>query len=296
MEKRLYAMHNTVRFMTRDGMSEEEWEKISAFFRYVDAEWSRFTPDSEVSRLNGLRIGESLRVSLPLARLLRKATRYLEQTDRLFSPYLLEQQQANGYSQSFPFTEAVAQTVPSPEQAIPFEIEERHVTRVGGGRIDLGGIGKGAAAMQAAQLLRKQHARGMVEAGGDVIVWSDGTPWTIDIIHPETGQEMTQLTLRQGGVATSNRRYRSWKTDQEDRHHLLDGRTGRSVTTSVVQVTAIANQLYDAEVMTKVAFQLTAEERQDLLFDWFPNAQLLVVEASSEITLEKKGERMRWNG
>jgi len=69
MERQLYAMHNQVRFVTDQPIDEAEWEELVRFFHYVDRQWSRFDEQSEVSRLNRLRIGDTLSVSLPLARL-----------------------------------------------------------------------------------------------------------------------------------------------------------------------------------------------------------------------------------
>ncbi|MGI1807026.1 FAD:protein FMN transferase [Exiguobacterium sp. TDN 0502] len=296
MERQLYAMHNQVRVVTDQPMDDAEWKELVRFFNYVDRQWSRFDEQSEVSRLNRLQIGETRSVSLPLARLLARATRYFEQTERYFSPFLLAQQQANGYRQSFPFTQAVAYEEAAPPEIAPFIIEGCDVTRVGGGFIDLGGIGKGAAAMLAAQQLRKTWDRGLIEAGGDVIVWSTGKPWNITITHPETEQRVADIQLRQGAVATSNRIYRSWKVGERTNHHLLDGRTGRPATSSLLQVTASAPQLYEAEVMTKLAFQMTEAERQDKLFRWFPKGQLLLLTTTGEWRSERKGESGIWTG
>ncbi|WP_290779995.1 FAD:protein FMN transferase [Exiguobacterium sp. UBA5002] len=296
MERQLYAMHNQVRFVTDQLIDEAEWEELVRFFHYVDRQWSRFDEQSEVSRLNRLRIGDTLSVSLPLARLLARATRYFEQTERYFSPFLLAQQQANGYRQSFPFTQAVAYEEVAPPEIAPFIIEGCDVTRVGGGFIDLGGIGKGAAAMIAAQRLRKSWNRGLIEAGGDVIVWSDEEPWNITITHPETEQRVADVQLRQGAVATSNRVYRSWKTDGQTHHHLLDGRTGRPTKSPILQVTASAPQLYEAEVMTKLAFQMTETERQEKLFRWFPKGRLLILDTAGEWRSEQKGVSETWTG
>ncbi|VWX35323.1 FAD:protein FMN transferase [Exiguobacterium oxidotolerans] len=296
MERQLYSMHNTIRFVTENQIPEEEWQEIERFFSYVDREWSRFAEASEVNRLNRLRIGETLSISLPLARLLKRSIRYFEQTEHYFSPFLLEQQQANGYRDSFPFHYATESERVGPPEITPFILEGLEVTRVGGGAIDLGGIGKGAAAMMVAQRLRKERRRGLIEAGGDVVVWSDETPWKIGVTHPHTDEEIAEISLRQGAIATSNRIYRSWHVGERMNHHLLDGKTGRPIETPLIQVTASAPQLYEAEVMTKLAFQMTEQERQEKLFKWFPNGRLLLLDASGEILSEKKGECALWTG
>lgn len=297
MNRQLYAMHNTIRFVTDQPITEDEWQTIEQFFQYVDRQWSRFDPASEVSRLNGLMVGESLSVSLPLARLLQRAIRYFEQTEQYFSPFLLEQQQANGYDRSFPFQRAIESfRFESPPESSPFVVEGCDVTRVSHGAIDLGGIGKGAAAMLAAQRLRKKQPRGLIEAGGDVIVWSDTQPWKVAITNPQTEQAIAEVQLRQGAIATSNRVHRSWQVGQRTNHHLLSGQTGRPIETDVVQVTASAPQLYEAEVMTKLAFQMTEAERQDKLFKWFPKGRLLLMDESGKMVAEEKGGQSIWTG
>jgi len=150
--------------------------------------------------------------------------------------------------------------------------------------------------MIAAQRLRKNWNRGLIEAGGDVIVWSDGEPWNITITHPETEERVADIQLRQGAVATSNRVYRSWKTDDQTHHHLLDGRTGRPTISPILQVTASAPQLYEAEVMTKLAFQMTEAERQEKLFRWFPKGRLLILNTAGEWRSERKGASEIWTG
>ncbi|AFS71821.1 MULTISPECIES: FAD:protein FMN transferase [Exiguobacterium] len=296
MDRQLYSMHNIIRFVTDQPILDKEWQAIHHFFQYVDRQWSRFDPASEISRLNRLLIGQSLTVSLPLARLLQRAIRYFEQTEHYFSPFLLEQQYANGYDRSFPFHAATEIEGTVPPDISPFLVEGCEVTRVGGGSIDLGGIGKGAAAMIVAQRLRKSHTRGLIEAGGDVIVWSDAHPWKIAITDPQTEQAIAEVRLRQGAVATSNRIYRSWKVGERTNHHLLSGKTGRPIETRYVQITASAPQLYEAEVMTKLAFQMTETERQDKLFKWFPNGRLLLMDDSGKMVAEEKGGQSIWTG
>lgn len=296
MERQLYSMHNIIRFVTHQRIEEKEWQDIEQFFQYVDRQWSRFDSSSEVSQLNQLLIGQTLTVSLPLARLLQRAIRYFEQTEHYFSPFLLDQQRANGYDRSFPFRRAVESEMNLPPEISPFLVEGCEVTRVGGGTIDLGGIGKGAAAMMAAQRLRKNQPRGLIEAGGDVIAWSDGEPWKIAITDPGTEAEIAEVRLRQGAVATSSRLYRSWKVGEKTNHHLLSGKTGRPIESRFVQVTASAPQLYEAEVMTKLAFQMTEAERQDKLFKWFPNGRLLLMDESGKMVAEEKGGQAIWTG
>ena len=104
------------------------------------------------------------------------------------------------------------------------------------------------------------------------------------------------MQLRQDAIATSNRVYRSWKTDGQTHHHLLDGRTGRPTRSPILQVTASAPQLYEAEVMTKLAFQMTEAERQEKLFRWFPKGRLLILDTAGEWRSEQKGVSEIWTG
>jgi thiamine biosynthesis lipoprotein len=127
--------------------------------------------------------------------------------------------------------------------------------------LDAGGIGKGLAAdMVVAELIASGARGASVSIGGDVAVrgaapQSDG--WLIGVADPANlDNEASQLTMADGGVATSGTLRRRWHDlDGGDVHHLLDPATGRPahLPREIIAVTVIAGTAAWAEVWTKAA-------------------------------------------
>ena len=90
-----------------------------------------------------------------------------------------------------------------------------------GAKLDLGGIGKGYAAERAADILAAAGPC-LVDAGGDVAV-RGGHAWPVGV---ETGEGVVTLALERGALATSGSDRRRWTRGGEERHHLIDPRTG----------------------------------------------------------------------
>lgn len=104
-----------------------------------------------------------------------------------------------------------------------------------GMEIDFGGFGKEYAADRAAaELLRFGVSGGYVELGGDIRVIGpgpDGRPWRFGIAHPRRpGALLACVDMASGGLATSGD-YERWFEHEGRRYcHLLDARTGLSMT------------------------------------------------------------------
>jgi thiamine biosynthesis lipoprotein len=61
------------------------------------------------------------------------------------------------------------------------------------------------------------------------------------------------ISLAAGAACTSTTRKRAWRTDRGVAHHLVDPRTGCSVTSGVATATVVGARAVQAEVLTKVA-------------------------------------------
>jgi thiamine biosynthesis lipoprotein len=107
-------------------------------------------------------------------------------------------------------------------------------------------------------LLEAGAAGAMVNVGGDLRVRGtapDGRTWSIAVAHPlRPGRDLLRLGLEDAAVATSSRLRRRWTIAGQERHHLLDPRSGRPVATPVVAVTAVAGEGWWAEAVTKQVF------------------------------------------
>ena len=105
-----------------------------------------------------------------------------------------------------------------------------------GMELDFGGIGKEYAADSACAVLARAGIRnGFVNLAGDLRVLgprADGTAWTFGIQHPRNPQRTrAQVRLSQGALATSGDYERFFVTPEGRRCcHILDPRTGQPVT------------------------------------------------------------------
>jgi thiamine biosynthesis lipoprotein len=231
----------------------------------LEARWSRFHPDSELSTLNRA-AGRPVTVSPETLTLLALAVLGWQTTGGRFDPTVLDALEAAGYDRSFDQLPAARHgadgTRPAPGPApglagIRIDAQAGTVTLPPGVRLDPGGIAKGYAADLLCAQLRADGAAGVcVNIGGDLRVDGQapqGDPWTIAVPHPHGGQAAT-LPLTEGATATSSPLRRAWHAGSRPAHHLIDPHTGRPAQTGILQVTVVTAEAWRAEVAAKAAY------------------------------------------
>jgi thiamine biosynthesis lipoprotein len=228
----------------------------------LETRWSRFLPDSEVSRLNAAS-GAPVVVSADTLGLVERAVEGWRRTQGSFDPTVLDALVAQGYDRDF---DAIDHTTPAPLDPRPSPgcagiTVDRVVGAVRlprGVHFDPGGIGKGFAADLAAAELMAHDVDGVcVNLGGDLRVEGqspDGHGWIVDLEHPLTGRSMTRVRLRTGAVASTWRTRRVWGPPPARRHHLIDPGTGEPAATGLAGTTVLAGRAWWAEVLAKAAF------------------------------------------
>lgn len=236
----------------------------------MDAQLSRFRPDSELSRLNA-----DPRATVPASPLLRATVRAglwaAQRTDGLLDPTLVDALEAAGYRDSLAdarpasLAHALAGAPPRrPAQphpdarwrAVTVDDAAGTIARPPGLRLDSGGVGKGLAADLIAGHLAGQE-RFAIDAAGDVRVGGTRTaarPHEIYVAHPWEPEPIGTLRIAAGAVATSGIGTRVWTTTGGGHaHHLLDPATGAPAWTGLVAVTALAPTALEAETRAKAA-------------------------------------------
>ena len=260
------AMGTTVTLLLPEGDAKVGATLARALFEEWERTLSRFLPESELSRLNA-RAGETVEVSLLLCEVLASALAAASATGGLYDPTLLHQIVAVGYGRSFdelprsqgPAVELGALRPGGDWRGVTLDREARTVRLPLGAGLDFGGIAKGMAVD--ATLARLQAwgiTTALVNAGGDLAVL--GLPpgaeaWTLAVPGRDT---QWAIPLRRGALATSGIARRHWCQGDEERHHLLDPRTGTPAESGLWSVTAVAEHCAQAEVAAKVAFLLGA--------------------------------------
>lgn len=209
--------------------------QVTRLFQQEEARFSRFCPDSELSRLN--RDGHVVDPSPQLWDVLRRCHNWWQQTLGDFDPTTLSALEAAGYDRDFRVLKGNLARVRHAESSCALPPDFRHVTlaeRWGhrcvcletGVRVDLGGIGKGWAVDSAAEVLAPVENY-LIDAGGEVLVRGDSLEppgWCVAIEDPfHPGQDRGYLVRRNAAVATSGSYRRQWQTtDGEAAHHLID--------------------------------------------------------------------------
>lgn len=219
-------------------------------FERLEATFSRFRSDSELTRVN-LRAGQPVEVSEDFKAVLEFALEGARLTGGLFDPTMLEALELAGYDRDFDSV----QTRPSGHVKAGPSGRWDEVAMDGfivecppGVGLDFGGVAKGWSVDRAAETVEGLRWV-VVNAGGDLRVRGDvGDDLTIGVGDPFSGNELTRLRLSEGAIATSSVTRRTWG---EGLHHIIDPRRGRPALVEVLQATAWSETCAGAEIAAK---------------------------------------------
>jgi thiamine biosynthesis lipoprotein len=239
---------------------------VETFFHDFELRFSRFLPDSELSRFNR-RTGPDMRVSEEMLDLLAECVRLYGLTSGVFNPLVLEGLEAAGYDASFERLRPGARK--GPAQAAP-SLDSLEVDAAAGTaslpvglRLDFGGVGKGYAVDSASDLLVEAGGY-LVDAGGDIYAAGsapDGGTWRVDVADPaDLDRRIDVVALSDQAVATSWTTRRRWQTSDGWAHHLIDPRSGAPAESGVIACTAVTQRAVDADVFAKCALILGPDE------------------------------------
>ncbi|MEW4369932.1 FAD:protein FMN transferase [Paenibacillus kandeliae] len=291
------------------GLEEQDIQRAESWFAFVERHLSRFDPQSELSQLNRQQ-GYPFYASALLYEAMSQAIQYQQRTDHLFDPFMGQILTRIGYPNQNSLSTATMPIVSL--QANEFSNAAHAITQTMNGHqwgdfsymqshgrictldpilrtvhvhadvsVDLGGIAKGWSAEQYALMMRQQGvASGMVNAGGDLIIWgSNLQDYVVDVADPwSSGQHIASLHMhKDAGVATSSTIKRSWQNGAGHHHHLLDPRTGMPAQSDWVQLTVISDSLTDAEVYAKCVLILGKQQGPAWLRRQCPDAAMIGV-------------------
>ncbi len=281
LEQDATAMGTRVRIAICPGKASVESTRAAADavlkeFTRLEALWTTWSKDSDVSRINANAGKAAVVVSRETLEVLTRANAGSVQSKGLFDVTFAP------LGELWKFERAPQSHVPVKLERVPAaaEVSARRalvdwqqlkidqaartvLLEKEGMSVHLGGIGKGAAVDRAVALLR---ARGFsdftVQAGGDLFCAGKNgeRPWRIGIAHPrEKGRLVGSLDVRDAAFSTSGDYERFTVIDGVRYHHLIDPRTGYPATASQ-SVTVLAPSATDAEILTKTAFILGEDE------------------------------------
>ncbi len=245
---------------------------VMRVFEREEARFSRFRPESELSRVNS-QAGRWTRISRPFAILTGLALQSAEETGGLFDPTVLPALKAAGYDRDYEQVRARSAAGEEDEElkAIrrdfralmiknstacgawrDMEVQDDRLLLPEGAELDFGGIAKGWTVDLAAEAIMSLPWA-IVDAGGDLRIVGDTPVEGLDVgveDPEESGSEAMRLRLTSGALATSSVTVRSWGPGA---HHIIDPRTSLPALTGVVQATVWGENCAQAEVWSKAA-------------------------------------------
>lgn len=224
-------------------------DKAFSGIERVDELMSRFKDTSELSRINKSIPDEPIKVSTLMLAAINKASKIHELTGGAFDITIAP------LIELWRFHASVDHSIP-PESELRESMElvgqdklviDTEYGYVGlakeGMAIDLGGIAKGFAVDEAANILKRAGVRNaLIDAGGDIYCLGTGPagqPWKVGIKHPRKNKTITTLTLKNIAVATSG--------DYEQSSHIIDPKTGCPVRKIPASVTVLARDCATAD-------------------------------------------------
>lgn len=299
VERHFRAMGSTAHVVALGaGEDHLDWAQLEA--ARLEALWSRFRSDSDVSRCTRDAGVQPTVVARETFTLVERAIDAWRATSGRFDPTVLHALEVAGYDDSFevvrmrPHGRTVVRSAPPGHAAIEVIVGDlvsgrasptpgcagivldhrrRTVALPAGVGLDLGGVGKGAAADAIATGLVARGANGAcVAMGGDVraagAVPGD-EPWPIPVEDPfddrDPARTMFTVQLQDEAVVTSTRLIHRWFHRGVPRHHLIDPATGEPADRGVAAVIVKAEHAWWAESLAKAALVAGVQEGSELL-------------------------------
>ncbi len=248
------------------GADEHLLDRGEARLRDLEASWSRFVPNSDITRANAS-AGTPVSVNADTIAVVQRALDGWRQTHGLFDITVLPALVQIGYTHSA-LSSVAAPPVPGRvvglSGMVMVDAARSTITVPATSAVDLGGIGKGFAADLVADELLAAGATGvLVNLGGDLAVRglpSDDTSWYLGIEDPSAPpKHVALLRVASGGIATSGTTVRRWTApDGQLRHHLIDPTTAQPSATATLTATVLASDCATAEVFATAAMMLDA--------------------------------------
>lgn len=230
----------------------------------LDVLLSRQRAESELAKLNAAN-GAPVTVDPELYEVIETAVSYAELTDGAYDPttaplsdlWKIGTEDAHVPAQAQ--IDAVLQNVGW--QKIHF-LGNNQIQLADGAQIDLGGIGKGWAANDAAEICRTagETLHVLAQLGGNIIgigenPKSDTGEWVIGVADPEKATNyVATIAITDESVVTSGDYERYFEENGKRYHHIFDPKTGYPADSGLRGVTVVDKDSAKADALTTALF------------------------------------------
>lgn len=270
---------------------------VMAEMRRIEAAYSPYLENSELSRLNQRAARRPVKVSKEMWRLLKASQRVSHLSGGAFDITYASAGRLYDYREGErPDGNTLAAAVAA--------INYKHVVLSRGRRVrfahpgvyvDLGGIAKGYAVDQAVALLRSRGVtQGMVAAGGDSRILGDrmGRPWTVGVQNPRDRTKMIALLpLIDTAVSTSGDYERYFEEEGVRYHHIIDPGNGDSAR-ELRSVTILGPEGLFTDALSTAVFVLGLDQGLAMI-DELPGIDAVIVNGAGELKYSAELDPLR---
>jgi len=273
--------------------AEDSLEAVCREVARIEGLFSRFLPDSDISRVNGSAGTTSEKVSLETYDVLSKAVEFSRCFPGCFDvtigPLVTLWKIGKG-SLAQPDDASIKQVLPlvNYRDLILDPGEMTAGLRNGGQSVDLGGIGKGFAGDKIVEVFKEfDIASAYSNLGGNVVTLGakpDGSPWQIGIQHPRQESGLIgSVSVANQTVVTSGD-YQRYFTDSQGKrhHHILDPTTGYPAECGLISVSIVSDKSVAADPLSTVLFVAGMEKGLEFLRG-FPQTEAILVDSNLQV-------------
>jgi len=273
---------------------------IEATLNEIEATFSSYKPDSEISRFNASRTTDWFSVSQSVCELVERSQTLSARSDGAFDITVAPLVNAWGFGTDFDVREIPSTTkVQRLLDEVGHELLQTDCDKPAirkslvGLSIDLSGIAKGYAVDALAGILEQRGIdRYLVEIGGEIRARgtnASGQPWAVAIEHPLTPGERPPLVvhLHDGAVATSGD-YRNFvEVDGRRYSHTIDPRSGYPVAHALTAVTVVSDTAAMADALATALLVLGPDEGFEFAERASVAAAFLIREGDDELAIRR---------
>lgn len=278
--------------LTAPGLDDTQKQLILDVLAELDRLFNRFSPDSDISRINA-NAGEPVPVDEKTLELLDQAWQLAAETEGYFDPTIgsLAELWNIGETQEDwhpPGKDEVAKARELVDYQQLVIHQERGQVQLNhpGMKLDVGGIAKGYAVDRIAKLLNSwQVNNALIDFGGDYYALGEhpeARPWKLGIRHPrEPSQAIAILSVEDRAVTTSGdyQRYRLYQGQRFS--HLLNPFTGYP-SQELASVTVLAPNGVLADGLATAVFIMGPEQGMELVESW-PGVDAVIIDQEMNV-------------
>ena len=268
-QKNLFAMDTYMTFKAYGSDSEKALDDAVNMVSELEKLLSVTDSSSEIYKINS-NSGSSVEVSDTVMNLISNSIQFSNQTDGAFDISIYPVLKEWGFTTKdykVPSQETLDKLLENVDyNKIEIDTENSTVALANGMEIDLGGIAKGYAGQQAAELLKSNGVdSAIINMGGNVqTVGSkyDGSDWKVAIRDPDDESKyIGYVTVSDKAVITSGGYERYFEDDNGNVWwHILNPQTGYPADSGIVSVTVIGDNGMMCDALSTALFVMGIEK------------------------------------